>query len=103
MEPGRIGNYPTANDIFGADAYMQHASLVTCINRPRQSHIAIYGPNKFLIPVETDSKAMVAWHIIKNRAGVTGMTFFEAHWNEMSMHACEAPPVQEQNISTKNK
>lgn len=103
MEPGRIGNYPTANDIFGADAYMQHASLVTCINRPRQSHIAIYGPNKFLIPVESNDKAMVAWHIIKNRSGVTGMSFFEAHWNEMSMQACDAPPVQEQNISTKNK
>lgn len=103
MEPGRIGNYPTANDIFGADAYMQHASFVVCINRPRQAHLAIYGPNKYVIPVETDDKAMVAWHVIKNRAGLTGMFFLEAFWNEMSMYPCPAPPTQEVNLSTKNR
>lgn len=86
MEPGKIGNYPTANDIFGADAFQQHAHFVVCFNRPRLSHIDFYGPEKFFIPKETKEEATVVWHIVKNRTGSLGMIFFKAFWNQMEMY-----------------
>lgn len=86
MEPGKIGNYPTANDIFGADAFQQHAHFVVCFNRPRQSHIDLYGPKKIPIPIETPEEAAVVWHIVKNRTGQTGMIFMKALWHQMEMY-----------------
>lgn len=86
MEPGKVGNYPTANDIFGADAFQQHAHFVVCINRPRQSHIDVYGPKKIPIPVETPEEATVVWHVVKNRTGQTGMIFMKAMWHQMEMY-----------------
>lgn len=71
-ENGAVGNFPTASDIFGADALMQNADVTIAISRPDLLGIKYYGPDQ--IPVKN---GMMIFHLIKNRFGEQEMLFFE--------------------------
>jgi intein/homing endonuclease len=94
-ENGKYGNYIIESDIFGADALLQHADLLICLDRPALRHITAYGPDRFIIE---DDTVLIA-HILKTRTGDTRMSFMRAEFYHMSISDAVTPPVE--GIKTK--
>lgn len=86
-ENGTIGNYINDSDIFGADAMLQHADTLIGINRPGKRNITYYGPDRYII---ADDKTLV-FHFLKNRAGDTRISFFEAEFEKMRIKEMSTP------------
>lgn len=97
-EPGKISNYPTSGDIFGADAVMQHSDTVFILDRPFKRRIDIYGPDRYIINDDT----VLAGHFIKCRNGDTRISFFKAEFQKMEIKDAAKPPTASK-IGTKGK
>ena len=96
-EEGKYGNYVLESDIFGSDAILQHADTVIGINRPAKQKIRFYGPDRYVID---DDKVLVL-HFLKSRNGETGLCFFKAEFEKMSISEMITPPMQEKRLTTK--
>jgi replicative DNA helicase len=96
-EEGKYGNYVLESDIFGSDAILQHADTVIGINRPAKQKIRFYGPDRYVID---DDKVLVL-HFLKSRNGETGLCFFKAEFEKMSIAEMITPPMQEKRLTTK--
>jgi replicative DNA helicase len=90
-EPNKYGNYPNDEDIFGADALLQHADFLMVWDRPALRHIDVYGPEGFIIE---DDTVLVA-HILKTRTGDTRMSFFRAKFEHMTIEEMTTPGVMQ--------
>lgn len=95
-EDGKYSNYIIPSDIYGADALNQHADFVFALTRPGQRFIKYYGPERFII----DDEDVIACHYLKNRNGVTGVSFFRAMFHHMEIVEMETP---NQDIKIKTK
>lgn len=89
LEPGKVGNYPCTADVFGADFILQHADVLVAINKPSRYGIELYGPDNFII----DNKNILAFHFLKVRSGEPQISFYEAHFERMSIEEI-LPPAQ---------
>lgn len=87
LEPGTIGNYPNTNDVFGADALLQHCDVMLAMNKPSKYNLELYGPDRFKI----DNKETLAFHFLKVRDGDTRISFFESHLATMNIYEMEPP------------
>jgi len=96
-ENGKYGNYPTAGDIFGADALNQHADMLIVLDIPALRHITTYGPDRYIIE---DDTVLVA-HVLKTRTGDRRMSFFKAEFHNMNIADALTPP-QEPQIKKKS-
>jgi replicative DNA helicase len=90
-EPNKYGNYPNDEDIFGADALLQHADFLMIWDRPALRHIDVYGPEGYIIEDDT----VLAAHILKTRTGDTRMSFFRAIFEHMTIEEMPTPGVLE--------
>lgn len=90
-EDGKIGNYPTSNDLFAADALMQNADVVIAINRPDILGIREYGPEQIKVV-----DGMVVLHLIKNRYGEQSMLFFEEDLKHFRLNEGPKPLMKSQ-------
>ena len=84
---GKYGNYINEQDIFGADAMLQHADILVGVNRPANRKIKYYGPDRYII--EDDS--VLVFHFLKARTGDRRMSFFKAKFAEMKIEEMNAP------------
>lgn len=84
---GSVANYPTAADIFGADALVQHSDMVLILNRPATSSIREYGPCKYQVMSDT-----VFCHFVKVRNGENMMGFFKFHGGQARFEEIPTPP-----------
>lgn len=83
---GSVANYPTAADIFGADALVQHSDMVMILNRPATASIKEYGPCKFQVASDT-----VFCHFVKVRNGENMLGFFKFHGGQARFEEIPAP------------
>jgi replicative DNA helicase len=98
-ENGVVGNYPTASDIFGADALMQNADVTIAMNRPDVLGISQYGPEKLKV-----HNGMMVFHLIKNRYGEQCMLLFDQDLKHFEVKEGAAPAfgsAKKQVLSTK--
>lgn len=95
--PGHIGNYPTAADIFGADALYQHSDIVMVLNHPWKLHIKEYGPEKWQVGPET-----MALHFIKSRNGSNKICFFDFNGDSNSFTQMDINPPNAANPNPQN-
>lgn len=63
------GNYPAENDLFGADALLQHADTVTIFDQPLKRGIFKYGAKHRWLLEPSLHKDYIAVHVVKNREG----------------------------------
>jgi replicative DNA helicase len=84
-KPG-IGNFPNTNDVFGADALLQHCDVLLAINQPSKYALQYYGPQEFEV-----HKELLAFHFLKVRSGDTRISFYNAEFEKMNI-AEIAPP-----------
>jgi hypothetical protein len=84
---GQASNYPTEEDLYGADALMQFSDYIYIITCPHKRHIKFYGPDNYIIEDDT----LIAVHIIKSRNGLIGLTFLKATYSQMRVDDTETP------------
>lgn len=89
QEPGKLGNYPTESDVFGADALLQHCDVMMAMNVPSKYHLKIYGPENYIIA----HKDVLVFHFLKVRNGTRRLSFYEAQYEKMSIVETAPPPV----------
>ena len=93
---GVFGNFPTSNDLFGADAAMMFADIVLLLSRPAMRKLRFYGPERFII--QDDS--ILVFHWIKTRNGDTRMSFFKANFQKMCIEETVTPATQSLRVRT---
>lgn len=76
-KPG-IGNFPNTNDVFGADALLQHCDVLLAVNQPSRYALNYYGPQEFEV-----SKNLLPFHFLKVRDGDPRISFYEAQFAKM--------------------
>lgn len=86
-ENGKYGNFILESDIYGGDGLLQHADTVAGLNRPAKRFINYYGVERFIIKDDN----VLALHWIKARNGKTGISFFEAQFESMSIAETDPP------------
>lgn len=87
-KPG-IGNFPNTNDVFGADALLQHCDVLLAINQPSKYALQYYGPQEFEV-----HKELLAFHFLKVRNGDTRISFYNAEFHKMSIEEISAPKTK---------
>lgn len=86
-ESGKIANYPTANDIFGADALMQNCDATIALMRPDLLGIRYYGEQKFVVQPGT-----IVMHMLKNRMDTPNkMLFFRENLKYFRIEEADVP------------
>lgn len=89
--PGKLGNYPTAKDVYASDKLNMATDVLMAFNRPAKYNLKWYGPEKYII----EDKDVLAAHVIKNRAGVTDLIWFKADYSTMTFNEIPEPPKKQ--------
>jgi hypothetical protein len=95
-EPGTYGNYMVESDIFGSDSMAQACDVITAWDRPAKRQITQYGPKRYIV-----QERMLVSQNLKVRNGDTGMTFYEALYEEMRIVEIPEPPRAQAKLSAK--
>lgn len=93
-KPG-IGNFPNTNDVFGADAFLQHCDVLLAINQPSKYYLQYYGPQEFEV-----HKELLAFHFLKVRSGTPRISFYDAEFEKMWISEIH-PPKTKSKITTR--
>lgn len=79
-DPLRVQNkqlhYPTKKDIHGSKQVYWACDFVGIIHRPELLNIKEYGMKNW------NTEDLIAWHVVKSRKGIQGMTRFKAEFGK---------------------
>lgn len=93
LRPGTAGNYLITSDVYGADAFNQHADTLIALNVPAKLNLSVYGQERYIVRPD-----LMAVHILKARNATVGISFMQADFANMSLYEIEDPPTLDKNV-----